>query len=362
MPTASDFRVQNFSLRNKSAAGGCRVLLVATRSQIRGVSVRVPDSVALDSVLFSPLGIEAKWSPPIRPETEIILSIHSSGEPVDLLRSAWSDESGDFQVSSPEGAVEPLAATGDAVETFRRATLALESARGQPVPGEDPLLQTARDFFADYDAQTNPQLFKASTVLNGPQKSEREKDIRGVALTLRKRVIERTLAQEGQSRRLHPDVLSVQRLSFLQLQLYLKHYPAPDGRDLDVESISRAFLLFANGSLRDQSGSEHGQPNSADVFSFAEFGFLACEMNIDAGDWKAVLPALVAMQSVYVDVYKPHHDPPWRWDEFLASNFCPNAMLRVEQIEERLKAIERVEPDLRATANAGDAFKGGFFR
>jgi hypothetical protein len=55
-----------------------------------------------------------------------------------------------------------------------------------------------------------------------------------------------------------------------------------------VKDQRKVFPLFSTGG-----------PNSALVFCFAEFAFLAIELGIDAERWARLLPLLIAVQEVY---------------------------------------------------------------
>ena len=114
------------------------------------------------------------------------------------------------------------------------------------------------------------------------------------------------------------------RLSELQLDLFKSRYPGTH-LSMDKERLAFAFLAFANGSLRDAEGSEFGQPNSAHAFSFAEFAWLAIEMAVDVDEWTLLLPALVEMQKLYCDVYRPPEGAPqpYRWLDYGICNFNP---------------------------------------
>lgn len=212
-------------------------------------------------------------------------------------------------------------------------------------------------FFTEYDNSSNPDLIDRLP-LSAEEKAQRHQDVRSVGYVLIKR-----LAARRESRPLPQFARApVERLSTLQLGIYRRHYPG-GAHGLDLEGLGRAFLRFVHGDLRDAEGSEHGQPNGAGAFAFAEYASLACELEIDAGPWRALQPLLVQLQEVYVTVYAPRDrpQPAWRFVDYGMNNFDParHRDLGDEELAALLAAAREGDPEARLTANLHRAFPGG---
>ena len=215
----------------------------------------------------------------------------------------------------------------------------------------------ASAFFTEYDHASNTDL--AHQLPLAPEaKEQRARDVRSVGYVLIKRLQAR---REGRQLSLF-ERAPVERLSALQLELYRRHCPG-NQYGMDLAGLGEAFLRFAHGDLRDAAGSEHGQPNSANAFSFAEFAFLAGAMGVDPEPWRALAPVLVQLQEVYVVVYRPRDRPAnaWRFADYGMHNFDAGAHrdLDAAEVAALLDAAREGDPEARATANVVRCFPAG---
>jgi hypothetical protein len=147
--------------------------------------------------------------------------------------------------------------------------------------------------------------------------------------------------------------------SQLQLALLRAFYGAP-ASDLELESVSWAYLMFASGELRVPVAGTRGigEADSAFFFAFAEFALLACEHDIEAQTWERVLRPFVAAQGVYVHMQRPLGPRPSPFHKYaprgservftLAVANDSRARVRHAHTREELAAVH--------TANCIDAF------
>src|SRR5262249_45565447 len=101
-------------------------------------------------------------------------------------------------------------------------------------------------------------------------------------------------------------------LSALQRDIIQYHYPE---WKTDLSGLRQAFVNFADGKLRDESQKEgvtragkpssasNGEPDSAQLFFFAEFASVAIEHDVDDEFWRTLLPVLAEIQLIYVNRY-----------------------------------------------------------
>ncbi len=226
----------------------------------------------------------------------------------------------------------------------------------------------ASAMFTELDRAANTDLLHLLP-LSDAEREERVRDVRGTGMLLMRRLAARRESSALPSY----DRAPIERLSRLQLDIFRRHYAASNPLDssasgeaahgLELPAIGEAFLRFAHGDLRDAQGSEHGQPNSANAFCFAEFAFLACELAIDAPAWRALAPILVQLQDVYVEVYWPRDRPRqhWRFVDYGMRQFDESLHrdLRADEIAALLALAREGEPESRATANVLRAFPAG---
>ncbi len=218
----------------------------------------------------------------------------------------------------------------------------------------------ASAMFTEYDRAANVDLFHLLAIAD-EEREERRRDVRGVGMLLVRRLSARRDSLPVPSYEREP----VERLSRLQLELFRRHYPALEAtpHGLELPAIGEAFLRFAHGDLRDAQGSEHGQPNGANAFAFAEFALLAGELQVDAPAWRALLPIFVQLQEVYVEIYWPRDRPRehWRFADYGMRQFDPSLHrdLRGDEIAALLALAGEGEPEARVTANVRRAFPGG---
>ena len=221
----------------------------------------------------------------------------------------------------------------------------------------NPRHPRASAFFTEYDHASNPDLARLLP-LPPEEQEQRTRDVRSVGYLLIKRLQAR---REGLPLPVF-ERAPVERLSALQLELYRRHYPGHQ-HGMDLAALGEAFLRFAHGDLRDDTGSEHGQPNSANAFSFAEFAFLAAALGVDPAPWRALAPALVQLQEVYVVVYRPRDRPPnaWRFVDYGLRSFDAAAHrdLDAAAVGALLAAAREGDPEARATANVVRCFPAG---
>ncbi len=310
-----------FVLHAAPGSTGVRLLFTSARTSLRAVRCQLPPPHNLKSFSVSSFGADAVWVPATRGEETVRFELDVDGEKLSVQRVLWRGSDGTFADGRADLIDEALAHPGDALEAVRRAADARLAARARSVATEPYARE--RDFFAELDRQTNadqPVLLPAA----------RADEIRLLLSTLQNRLVDRLLAASPRACR---SVTAVSDLSRIQRALFAKHFPAAAGvAGIELPALQRALLLFVNASLRDATRSEHGQPNGAGVFFFAEFGFLAIENGIDVALWTALLPTLVQMQEIYLRVYEPappggRHD----WDQWTYQH-CNDA-LRLDDAE-----------------------------
>lgn len=186
------------------------------------------------------------------------------------------------------------------------------SSRGGTAPALTPeARRRALAFFAEFEVRTSPVGIRADGDLGAPVAERRVARIEGLFEILQARLAARFhQAAEHDPRRLPParalpraPPAWVRALSSLQLGIMRAHYPGVDA-GLDLDTLRAALERFAEGSLDrlrpSPCGGHAGRPDGAAVFLWAEFGFLALDEGVDVDAWTRLLPALVAMQDVYL--------------------------------------------------------------
>jgi len=203
-------------------------------------------------------------------------------------------------------------------------------------PSVSPVEAAAARFFQRFDTETNPALYAHRTLdcefesnpntlvpTASPQNgTDVERAYRTTVIAAAAEILWSRLHARFEGSPLDRcRKLNKARIAYLsQIQL------APVERLLEVRGVDKmkAFEFFAAGDLRlnldpttvtDEEAElfANGCPNSANVFCFAEFAFLAIEAGIDVNRWKALAPALVAAQEYYVAAFgevDPHSGRP----------------------------------------------------
>lgn len=106
---------------------------------------------------------------------------------------------------------------------------------------------------------------------------------------------------------------AVVNLSAPQFDLYIKWFGGPKG--INFAAAQQSFEMFANGELRFPFEPEHEglfEPDGADLFLFAEFGFLCVEIGDRKPFWEQMLKIFVETQEIFMHVYRddPKSPPP----------------------------------------------------
>ena len=98
----------------------------------------------------------------------------------------------------------------------------------------------------------------------------------------------------------------------------VRAYYGNAGRQLDLDGLEWAYLMFAAGELRVPLAGRRGigEADSGYYFAFAEFALLAIELGIEAQVWEPLLPTLVWTQDVYVHMQRPMGPRPHQFHQF----------------------------------------------
>jgi len=130
----------------------------------------------------------------------------------------------------------------------------------------------------------------------------------------------------------------VETWSRIQAALIRGYYGIGE-RELDLEGLEEAFLLFSSGELRVPAAGRRGlgEPDSAYYFGFAEFALMACDLRIDAELWRAQLPHLIWTQGVFVYMQRPVGAPPYRFHQY-----APRGRERVFRLHVAADARDKV--------------------
>ncbi|HEX8831413.1 MAG TPA: hypothetical protein VF705_09625, partial [Longimicrobium sp.] len=127
--------------------------------------------------------------------------------------------------------------------------------------------------------------------------------------------------------------------------------------------VWEAFTRFANGDLRVVgAGKEawNGEPNSAQLFCFAEFAFMAIEQGVDTDAWRLILPSQVAMQPIFMRVYQPPGQAKLRFEAYVPENFARERQLGPAEMSDLRQRVSAMSPDelkVAAGVNAREAFR-----
>jgi hypothetical protein len=160
------------------------------------------------------------------------------------------------------------------------------------------------------------------------------------------------------------DDRAVPYLSTFQLDLIRRCLPAADG-GIDYDDFSAAFEMFANGELRVDDPHMPGpsESNNGNNFSFAEFGFLAIDLGVDAEAWANLLNPLVRMQQIFTTVYRPDGPGPYGFCDYASANWSPAKQVD-EAFKQRLRdeyaGLSVAELEQKAARNAHTAFGAGW--
>lgn len=206
--------------------------------------------------------------------------------------------------------VPPHALFIDPPDDARVDTLALEIESRSIEWAPTLEMQKAAKFFRTLDLSTNPQLSKRPRFARGVL--EQEQSFRDALMSVATRALWIRMGGRAVGEHYEDANLTPARVGYLSgLQLGCLR---DCGYKIDQPEMHRvwyAYSSFAAGDMRMSMDSENpykhrfvnGEPNSALVFCFAEFALTAIEADIDAAKWEILLPALIAMQEVYLQSY-----------------------------------------------------------
>jgi len=333
---------QVISLVNTTGAPvrGVRLGATLTRTELRSVEVSgLPTGVRVSSRHIVELSIEVRWDGLLPDGASIQVVADVVGEPLAVEHIVWLgmlEEDRALQVLTEKmygdavrAARQPFsAAVRSPTEIFERRAAAIRRV-------EDPVVRSYMEFFYDYDRATYIPLFSKlpESELSQAERERRIKAIRWMLFVLETRLI--TRCREARLGRVpSPADLAVSEcddtgyISSLQLRIYRKHFGDP----VDLTRFADAFLRFANGELQvtEPEGKWNGEPDSAYAFLFAEFATMAIDQEIDDdAAWRALLPALVAMQPLFTRVYRPPDDvlEPLYGADYTSTNFMSERQL-----------------------------------
>lgn len=194
---------------------------------------------------------------------------------------------------------------------------------------QDPM-RGQQEFFYSLDLETHP-LLKDLWSVGGKEADLRQEATRSLEAVLRARVIRRSKWHKipAISRRSHKDgtdfagqraeqehvlAISALMLALIDQSRYFKQFPSTKGR---AYQLGLAIEAFANGKLRlDGTTPSHGQPDSANVFCFAELALLCIERGVETERWAELLPGLVRAQAIYTAAYGLPDGQPARYDDY----------------------------------------------
>lgn len=276
-------------------AAGIRVEFAPTRTSCTGLRVGgLPNGTQMMKIDLDAHGAEVRWLPPVPPGTRIDLAVEGSGESLAVAWVTWYGE-------APPAIVSGVLAGFGASESV--PALAFLHARWAAVAAHPQAwFREYGAFFYELDLNTNPNLLPFAG-LPKPEATHRFKVITRMEGVLIRRLRARTRG-EALIRSPEDDVRYISRIL---LEMYAKHLGNGNGAT-NPERAWDAFSRFANGELRVPAPDDftwNGEPNSGAVFCFAEIGFMAHEMGVDAPAWETLLPSQVAMQPVFTAAYRP---------------------------------------------------------
>ena len=371
---------QSYTQPNQTGTNvlGLRLLFRLTRSQIKDIRViGLPEGVQITKKSSFQLGAEVTWDSALPDSTEVTATVEYEGEPLVLTDFVWITEGVQdnvlISIAKPVDLLTEGQLANNPLETVIEDPVRLFAARRDVIEREvDPKVKKYQLFYWNYDYATHPQLIPENPNIPEDEKLKRRSIIVRTAPILSRRVLERaaiaqngTTPQPGQLTPL-PDVFELDYLSKLQLGI-MREYLSDGYQGIDLEAITEAFEMFANGELRVEvvNGVWNSEPDSAYEFSFAEFAFVAIENNIDASEWSSLVNGLVMSQEIFTQTYKPDLPPPFFYSDYGSTNFAP-----AKQVDAAFKQQLRAEyvgksvDDLaeQAGKNALDAFPAGASR
>jgi hypothetical protein len=314
------------------------------------------------------------WDSALPDSIEVTATVEYEGEPLVLTDFVWITEgTQDNVLISLAKSVDPLMEgqlANNPLETVIEDPVRLFKARRNVIERiVDPKIKKYQLFYWHYDRETHPQLIPDNPDIPEDEKLKRRSIIIQTAPILSRRVLERAaIAQNGRTPQPGeltpvPDVAGLDYLSKLQLGIMREYLP--DGNYvIDLEAITEAFEMFANGELRVEvvNGVWNSEPDSAFEFSFAEFAFVAIENNIDAEEWSSLVNALVISQEIFTQTYKPDLPPPFFYSDYHSTNFAPEKQVDMhfkQQLRAEYEGKSPGELAEQAGKNAFDAFPAG---
>jgi hypothetical protein len=320
------------------------------------------------SVRVGSHALKVTLTPEARAQKRVSLRIISRDEPVELARVLFARKGDEKHViamadadkcgtQKPEG----IGSDNPAKPIFSRETFGQELQHELDSRPHDPLTPQRR-YFALLDQQSN------STLMPNPELAQA---ISVLTNELRRRVEIRRMKFESDPQNLNepqptPGTLLLRRLaaqaSKIQLDLIEFCFPSKLGVGFDLAAYEEAFENFAAGQLRFRvpSSGWTTQPSSYYFFFFAEFAFLACDLDIRAADWSRLANVMTRTQPLYCRMYAPHSAASPNWVDYAACNFDGKvATNTIDKWKTELRAqYRRIDPAqlrMKAGANAAAA-------
>ncbi len=295
---------------------------------------------------------------PIAPNGSVRIMLPLKGEALNGTRVAWVNETEaepapSTKPSHPQSALytlmrvpsdDPKNAECPSLRVCRqmlhRCTVIREMKN--PVRGQ-------QEFFYTLDLETHPLLRDYWSVA-GAEAKERETAIAALQSVLRARIIARArwhqLPESARKSTTSDRDFANQRTDQAQLKIvselmldlidqnsYFQQFPTFDGR---AYQVGLAMDAFANGDLRIRGTTpSHGQPDSANLFCFAELAILCVDSNVEPERWRSLLRGFVRAQAIYTAAYGPPDGLPARYDDYGSWSKAPRQPLnevRIAQI------------------------------
>lgn len=371
---------QSYAQANKSGADvvGLRLLFRLTRSRIVGIRVEgLPEGVQATKKTIIDLTTEVRWDASLPEGAEVTATLEYEGEPLVLTDFIWITEGDQDNFSIPfaepvdsvmehhltNNPLETVAETEDPVRVFEARRDVIEETT-------DPKVKEYQEFFWHYDWETHDKLIPHNRNIAPDEQQRRISIIRETSKVLCKRVLQRASIIASGRPLQHdeladvPDDSWVDYLSRLQLGV-MRDYLPDSNRGINLAAVAEAFEMFANGELRVKPvhGILNSEPDSAHVFSFAEFAFLAIEKQIDVNEWGSLLSGLVMLQEIFCRTYKPPADlaPPYVYGDYVSTNFNAANQANADDkqaLREEYAGKSLLELTQQAGKNASDAFPG----
>lgn len=349
-------------------AYGVRLGFILTRSVVRGVDVaRLPSGSRVTRRYVAEQSMEVRWDAPLPPNTSVDVVVEAEGEPLSLMHVIWLGADTKVlgvHVLTDTTRLETDAAT-HSLETSLSTPADIFRRRAEAIAlTQDPIVKAYQEFFYELDRNTHPALISTLSHVPAADRELRKTVVKNMGRLLSNRVLLRCAAA-----RLHrvPTRDELQRsseqdtrlISDLLLALYRQRLGTQG--TIDLPRFFDAFLRFARGDLRVQVANQvwNGEPDSAYQFSFAEFGFMAIERGVEAAQWQALLPALVATQRAFMTVYAPDAaavQPPYRYNDYRSSNFRPTRQPLVPDRDTLSAEFTGMSLDALAAAAGAHAF------